>query len=422
MQKIIINFIETPKKWTITYYYKDCYFDIFQNFWVKIYCFFFWESEFLSQLNTNYNQLWIFFENFSSLDEVIKKINNFEIIASTTLTEWIIPILYDFKEKIWEKNDIFRDIFRDKKLQREKLLHYDKEISINYKNFNTIYGIDLIELKKEFSYPFIIKPVNWVQSQLVYKVVDDTSFYWAKQWFISADKSHFYELNKTKNDIKVLVEEYVDWEMYSIDYYVDADQNIFLSKIVKVFLWPKLWIDDFMNYNRVSWPIVENELKNYDLEWFIKKNILATQIKSTFIHHEFKLNSLWKLKTIELNGRIWGFRLEMMLESYWYNLFRFLIWEKFLKAKNENFCVFLIYSDKRWVLKWFNESLIQEVKNLSSYFNINIFIENIRKEVWLTKDWFPKSMIIKLKNSNNKKFLQDIKFVENHYSDFLILQ
>lgn len=420
-QKIIINFIDTPKKSTITYYYKDCYFDIFKNFWLKIYCFFQWNSSFLNDLNKNYNEFWIYFDNFISINELIEKIKDFEIIEATTLTEGIIPILHEFKQKIWEKNENFKDIFRDKKLQRENLLNYDKDISINYKKFNSINDIDLELLKKEFSYPFIIKPVSWVQSQLVYKVKDDEGFLKAKKWFINADKTHLQYLNKSQKDIEVLIEEYVDWNMYSVDYYVDDRQNIFLSKIVKVFLWPDLWIDDFMNYNRISWSLVEDELIKFDLEWFIKKNIKATNIKNTFIHHEFKLNSKWQLKTIELNWRIWGFRLEMMLESYWFNMFRFLVWEKFQKSKNDNFCVFLIYSEKRWILKWFNDELINKVKNLKSYFNINLFSENIWKEIWLTKDWFPKSMLIKLKNSDNKEFLEDIKFLEKHYRDFLIL-
>lgn len=422
MQKIIINFIELQKKWKIPSYYKDCYTDIFKNFWIKIYCFIKWQDIDLTELNNNYNEFWIYFDNFSSINKLVQKTSNFEIIACTTFIEWIIPTLYEFKEKLWEDNDNFRDIFRDKKLQRQLLLNYDKDISINYKKFESINLINLKEIKKEFSYPFIIKPVSWIQSQLVYKVENDESFLSAKKWFVNADKTHLQHLNKNQNDIEVLLEEYVDGKMYSIDYYIDGNQNIFLSKIVKVYLWPELHIDDFMNYNRVSWPLVEDELKNYDLEWFIKKNINATKIKNTFIHHEFKLNTKWQLKTIELNWRIWGFRLEMILESYSFNMFRFLIWEKFKKNKNDNFCVFLIYSEKRWILKWFNEELIQEVKNLKSYFNVNLFSENIWKEVWLTKDWFPKSMLIKLKNSNNNEFLKDIKILEESYRDFLILE
>jgi hypothetical protein len=57
MEKIIINFIESPEKPKITYYYKNCFFEIFKEFQVKT--FFFFESknnEFLSDLNKIYNE------------------------------------------------------------------------------------------------------------------------------------------------------------------------------------------------------------------------------------------------------------------------------------------------------------------------------------------------------------------------------
>lgn len=421
-EKIIVNFIWKPKKTEITYYYKDCFFDIFKNFWVKTYFLFQGENtDFLLELNEKYNIFWIYFDNFTSFEELILKTEKFEIIEATTLTEWIIPILHEFKEKLGKQISKEKELFRNKNIQRELLLKYDKNISINYKKIDSISDISLDEIKLEFDFPFIIKPVSWIQSQLVFKVENEVHFKEVKNAIINANKEHLNRLNNW-NDTGLLIEEYIDWEMYSIDYYVDENQNIFISKAVKVFLWPELWVDDFMNYNRISGDAIENELQNYDLDWFIKKNVLATDIRWTFIHHEFKLNTKWQLKTIELNWRIWGFRLEMILESYWFNMFRFFFWEKLIKENWINNSVFLIYSKERWILKWFNYDLIEKVKNLKSFLNINIFDELIWKEVWLTKDWFPKSMLIKLKNIDNKQFSEDIKFLKDNYFDFLILE
>ncbi len=420
-EKIIIDFIEIPKKDSITYYYKDCFFDIFKTYWVKTFILYKWEkSEFEDSLNNKYNEFGIYFLSFIDNKNILDKIWNYEIIEATTLTEWIIPILHEFKEILGKQISKEKDLFRNKKIQRELLLKYDKNISISYKKINSISDISLDEIKWEFEFPFIIKPVSWIQSQLVFKVENDPHFEEVKNSIINANKEHLNRLNNW-SDNGLLIEEYIDWEMYSIDYYVDENQNIFSSKPVKVHLWPELWIDDFMNYNRISGKLVENELSNYDLEWFIKKNVKATDIRWTFIHHEFKLNSKWQLKTIELNWRIWGFRLEMMLESYWFNMFRFFFKEELKQENWINNCVFLIYSKERWILKWFNYKLIEQVKNLKSFLNINIFEELIWKEVWLTKDWFPKSMLIKLKNENNEDFAKDISFLKENYNNFLIL-
>ncbi len=422
MEKIIINFIESPEKPKITYYYKNCFFEIFKEFQVKT--FFFFESknnEFLSDLNKIYNEFWIYFFEFSSINEVIEKTKDYEIVEATTLTESIIPTLHEFKQKLWRQITRNTDVFRNKKTQRNLLLNHDKKISVNYKKFSSIFELELDEVKKEISYPFIIKPVSWIQSQLVYKIIDDKTFFEAKNSIINADKKHLTELNESEN-IEILVEEFIDWEMYSIDYYVSENWEIFKTKPVKVFLWPSLGVDDFMNYNRISGPIVENELDENELDIFIKKNVEAVNVRWTFIHHEFKLNSSWILKTIELNWRIWWFRLEMYLESYGFNIFKFFLKEKFTPFSQDNFAVFLIYSKNRWILKWFNRELIERVKTLKSYFNINIFDDLIWKEVWLTKDGFPKSMLIKLKNSWENIFLEDVKFLEKNYFEFLELE
>lgn len=421
-EKIIINFILDSKRNEIADYYRNCFYDIFKIFQTKTY--FIQKTndiDRINKLNLNYNKFWIYFDNFVSISELKEKFSNYEIIEVLTFVEWLIPILEEFKEQIEKKITENKELFRNKKIQRELLLKYDKNISINYKKIDSISDISLDQIKSEFDFPFIIKPVSWIQSQLVFKVENENHFEEVKNSIINANKEHLNRLNNW-SDNGLLIEEFIDWEMYSIDYYVDENQNIFSSKPVKVHLWPELWINDFMNYNRVSGKLVENELTNYDLDGFIKKNVKATDIRWTFIHHEFKLNSKWQLKTIELNWRIWGFRLEMILESYWFNMFRFFFKEELKQSNWINNCVFLIYSKDRWILKWFNYELIDKVKNLKSFSNINIFEDLIWKEVWLTKDWFPKSMLIKLKNENNEEFSKDIHFLKENYNNFLILE
>jgi hypothetical protein len=59
-----------------------------------------------------------------------------------------------------------------------------------------------------------------------------------------------------------------------------------------------------MNYSRSITENTDKEIDNGVLLDFIGKNVEATGVKNTFIHHEFKKTSKNKLKTIELNGRI----------------------------------------------------------------------------------------------------------------------
>jgi len=351
------------------------------------------------------------------------KISSFEVIEITTFTESLIQTIIEYKKNLWLPYTINETLFRDKKLQRELLLNYDKNISVNYKKFKSILDINIEDLEKEFSYPFIIKPVSWIQSQLVYKVENREIFNNVVTSFLNADKKHFNALNSWKCEIEVLVEEFIDWEMYSLDYYVDGNWKIYYSKIVKVLIWQELGVDDFFNYNRLAWEFIQKELENYDVKWFIEKNINATKIRWTYVHHEFKLNSKWELKTIELNWRIWWYRLEMILEETWFNILRFMLWEEMPKNINlTNLAFFVLYAQKRSILKWFNQDLITKVEKLKSFLNLTLFDKNIWKETWLTKQWFPKNMVIKLKNNNFDDFARDVKFIEDNYFDFLILE
>lgn len=422
-KKVIINFIKFPNKSEISYYYKDAFSDLYFNFWIKTYCFIERKYLDLCEINLEYNEFWIFFEYYIDYNDFKSKIIDFEIIEMTTFTEELIPILIDFKKSYWLPYTKNKDLFRSKKLQRELLLNYDKNITVNYREFNSISDIKIEELEKEFSYPFIIKPISWIQSQLVYKVENREDFSNCVNSFINADKSHFNNLNKSKSDIKVLVEEFIDWEMYSIDYYVDNNWSLILSKPIMTLSWQKLLINDFFTYNTLGWKFIENGLFNYDLKWFVLKNVKATWILWNYVHHEFKLNSKWELKTIELNWRIWWFRLEMMKEWYEFNILRFMLWENMNNSENiNNISVFAFYSNKRWILKWINLDLIEKVKSLKSFFSINIIEKNIWKKTWLTKDGFPKNMTIKLKNSNYEEFFVDVDFLKQNYFNFLIIE
>lgn len=422
MQKIIINFIENPKNQKISSYYKEAFFDLFQNFWVKVYCFIYqWNAQ-LTEINKTYNDFWIYFDSFDNFEIFKNKTSMFQILEITTFTESLIQQSIEYKKNLWMSYTKNEKLFRDKKLQRELLLHYEKDISVNYKKFSSISSIDIEQLEKEFKYPFIIKPIAWIQSQLVYKVENREVFSKAVISFLKADKKHFNALNSSDTEIEVLVEEFIDGEMYSLNYYVDWNGKIYPSKIVKVLSWQELGVDDFFNYNRLAWEFIEKELENYDVLWFIQKNIEATWIRWSYIHHEFKLNSKWELKTIELNGRIWWYRLEMMKEETWFNILRFMLWEKMPEnIPLTHVAFFVFYAHKRAQLKWFNTLLIEKVKTLPSFLYINLVEKNIWKETGLTKQWFPKNMIIKLKNENFDMFNKDVKFIENNYFDFLIL-
>ena len=61
------------------------------------------------------------------------------------------------------------------------------------------------------------------------------------------------------------------------------------------------------------------------------------------------------------------------------------------------------------------EGLIGIAKNDA----INKHNNFIGKKVWLTKDWFEKVGVIKLKNKNLEEIKKDLKFIETNYNNLL---
>ena len=125
-----------------------------------------------------------------------------------------------------------------------------------------------------------------------------------------------------KNDF--IVEEFIDGEIFTLSYFVNDFWEYFLFPIVKVKSVQDLWIDDFSNYVRIIYKWLDLELDEEKLDIFIKKHIKIFWIKNTFVFHDMKKTNSWEFKTIEVNGRIGWYRLEMYKETFGVNMLSFI--------------------------------------------------------------------------------------------------
>jgi hypothetical protein len=280
--------------------------------------------------------------------------------------------------------------------------------------------LDIDEIEESVWYPFIVKPVDWIQSSWVAKIHNKDDF---SEYLLEYNDLHERLKSRWVDNKELIVEEFINWKLYSIDYFVNWDWETIISKPVKVRLWIDVDVDDYCNIARISTEKTEWEFKWKRLKTFINSTVKATWIRNTFVHHEFKINSKWVLKTIELNGRIGWWRLELLKRSYWFNLYELLldIDSKPWKLKESNIAV-NIYATKRWILEWFNKKLIKKIEARKSYFDSRYDECNIWKEVWLTKDWFVKVWVIKLKNKDYKALRKDFLYIKSKYKDLLDIE
>ena len=311
------------------------------------------------------------------------------------------------------------DIFRDKFLQRELIQEHNPDLWIKFIKW-TPEDIDLKEIEEKVWYPFIIKPIDWVQSSWVAKIKNKCDF----DDYISS-YNDFHERLKSRwvDNKELIVEEFINWKLYSIDYYVTTEWDVHMSRPVKVRLWIDVKVNDYSNIARIATEKTEWEFKWKRLKTFVSSTIKATWIRNTFVHHEFKINSKWELKTIELNGRIGWWRIELIDRAYNFNLYELLLSPdaKPGKLKESNIAV-NIYATKRWTLEWFNKKLFKKIEARESVFTVMQDESSIWKEVWLTKDWFIKVWVIKLKHKDYSVLSKDFCYIKSKYKELLDIE
>ena len=397
--------------------------DVSEKYWVKNILFYKWDVIKFDALISKLEKFHILCKNYSNKEDLKEQIKEYskeqEIIFIDTPLELLVNTVNEVKESLWFTLSNNPDIFRDKFLQRELIQEHNPELGIKFIKWEPE-NLDIKEIEKKVWYPFIIKPVDWVQSSWVAKILNKKEF----NHYIETYKDFHDRLKSRWVDNKeLIVEEFINWKLYSIDYLVTSNWEVRVSKPVKVRLWIDVWVEDYCNIARISTEKTEWEFKWKRLKTFINWTIKATWIKNTFVHHEFKINSKWDLKTIELNGRIGWWRMELYKRAYDFNLLELIV-NSDLKTGvlKENNIAVNIYATKRWILKWFNEKIFEKITSRKSVFDIKQEECSIWKEIWLTKDWFVKVWVIKLKNKDYKDLRKDFLYIKSNYKDLLIIE
>lgn len=396
--------------------------ELSEKYWIKNVIFYKWEKIEYADLITKLEKFGIFVYNYSNKEDlkqqVLKFSNDYEVIFVNTAIELLINTVNDVKGALWMPLSDNPNIFRNKFLQREFIQNHNPDLGIKFMKW-TIEDLNLEDIERYIGFPFIIKPIDWVQSSWVAKIKNKSDY---DKYLKEYSDFHDRLKNRWVDNKELIVEEFIDGTLYSIDYLVTNTWETIVSKPVKVRLGIDVKVNDYCNIARISSEKTEWEFKWKRLKVFINSTIKATWIRNTFVHHEFKINSKWELKTIELNGRIWGGRLELMKKAYWLNMYEMIcnpeikIW----KLKESNIVV-NIYSSKRWMLRSFNEELLEKILSRPSVYDIEKDLCFVWKEIWLTKDWFIKVWNIKMANKDYDILAKDFKFIKNKYKELLII-
>ncbi len=193
----------------------------------------------------------------------------------------------------------------DKIAMRQHFQNYDPKIS---PPFTIVHDASKASIKKiidKLRFPLMIKPAGLGASLLV-------SMCYHKEELEQDLRKAFRKINAMykhdgrKEEPKILLEEFMEGEMFSVDAYVSSRGTVTFCPFCQVKTGKMIGFDDFFGYEQMTpTTLKKNELDQAEI--VAKKAIHAMCLRSTSAHVEL-IKTRDGFKVIELGPRVGGFR------------------------------------------------------------------------------------------------------------------
>jgi biotin carboxylase len=193
----------------------------------------------------------------------------------------------------------------DKYEMRKRFRLYDKKLTPKFTLVKTNTKVERDRVIKKIGFPMIVKPTNLAASRFV-------SICYHEEELEATLRNTFRSIKKVYadeyhlEDPKIIAEEYMEGDMYSIDSYVDSRGKVYHCPMVKVTTGKKIGHDDFYNYLQMTPTALKPETVA-KAQAATEGGIHALGLRSTTAHTELlKSDGDWKI--IEIGARVGGFR------------------------------------------------------------------------------------------------------------------
>ncbi len=202
----------------------------------------------------------------------------------------------------------------DKISMRRMLFLHDKKITPAYTVVHDIKKSSIKKIEEKVGFPLVVKPAGLGASLLV-------SICYHKEELEKVLKLTFKKINSIYKKMggrgesaSILVEQFMEGEMYSVDVYVNSRGKVYFCPFVHVKTGRSVGFDDFFGYQQLT-PTLLKPSKIKNAQDVSEKAIHALGLRSSSAHIELvKTEAGWKI--IEVGPRIGGFRYEMYKYSY----------------------------------------------------------------------------------------------------------
>ncbi len=204
----------------------------------------------------------------------------------------------------------------DKIAMRERLRIHAPSITPRFKIVDALSKKTVENIKKELTFPLIVKPSGLAASRLVGICYHEEELYaFLKKVFKEIDTT--YQETKGNWTPRVLVEEFIEGQQFSTDVYVSQKGQMYFCPLVSVQTGKSIGFDDFFGYQQMT-PSLLNPKSIQDAELVAGEAVRALGLRSVTAHVELlKTEQGWKV--IELAPRIGGFRHMLYEGAYEFN-------------------------------------------------------------------------------------------------------
>lgn len=204
----------------------------------------------------------------------------------------------------------------DKISMRRRFKTYDPTITPKFKVLKEFKKKTISEVEKVVVYPCVVKPSGLAQALLVTICYhqDELEAALGKVFKKVGILNRVYKESQDANKPTVLVEEYMEGDMYSIDGVVSSKGKIYFYPPVYVKTGEKMGFDDFFSYLQIT-PTKLRSTSIKNLEHTVSQSIKALGLRSSSFHAELlRTDGGWKM--VEIGPRVGGFRQDLYMNSF----------------------------------------------------------------------------------------------------------
>lgn len=261
----------------------------------------------------------------------------------------------------------------DKIAMRRRLQIFDKKIAPRFTVVSDSSAQTIATIIEKVGFPLVIKPSGLAASLLVTICFHEDELKRALKTVVKKI-AKVYRDNSYKGEPKILVEEFMDGDMYSIDAYVTSRGNVHCCPPVNIKTGYTIGFDDFFGYRQIT-PTLLSKDSVKAAEAVTRAAVHALGLRSTTVHVEL-MKTEKGFKVIEAAARVGGFRHRLYELAYGIDhtvndiLIRIPKKPVIFKTAKGTAAAMKFYAKKEGILKKLTG--IKKIQALSSVLEINV--------------------------------------------------